>query len=396
MSYDYINLTGTIVPDTANLLAQTQQEFKDVFGQDLDVAPETPQGVLITAQTIAKDVMVRNNAALANQINPDLSGGVYLDAIWALTGGARDSETDSTVLVNMAGQPGAIIPQGVVGKNSNGDLFSSNSTIILDPDGNGVSIFTAQESGPIAAPAGTLNIIVEGSLGLETITNPADATLGTLEESDQSAKIKRKNTLGLMGRSQSENVTSYLYNTEGVLSLKYRENKTSSTLVIDGVTMFPHSIYVCVDGGTDLAVATGLNESKGGGCNYNNGPGTNVTVPVTDPYSGQVIDVKYDRPLNIPILVKVTVSLNQAVEDPETAVRDAIVAYADGPTGLTVGKPVSCFELSGAVSRAYPQLYVVNVETKLASGGSFSNAVIPIEIWEKSTLTESSITVVVV
>lgn len=86
--YNYITSSGVIIPDTAEQRTAVENEFKAVFGQDLDISPETPQGVLITMETENRDAIVRNNAELANQINPDLAGGVFLDAIWALMGGA--------------------------------------------------------------------------------------------------------------------------------------------------------------------------------------------------------------------------------------------------------------------------------------------------------------------
>lgn len=74
-----------------------------MFGQDLDISPETPQGVLITMETENRDAIVRNNAELANQINPDLAGGVFLDAIWALMGGARDATRSILTQVQFGG-----------------------------------------------------------------------------------------------------------------------------------------------------------------------------------------------------------------------------------------------------------------------------------------------------
>jgi len=153
MAYEYINSTGVIIPDTADLLGETQQSFKDVFGQDLVVTPDTPQGIIITALTIVKDLLVRNNAALANQINPLIAGGIFLDAILALTGYARDDQTFSTVLVNMAGVPSAVVPIGVTGQTPAGDIFSSQSGVTLDGTGAATVEFASIVAVPIPASA---------------------------------------------------------------------------------------------------------------------------------------------------------------------------------------------------------------------------------------------------
>ncbi len=61
--YEYITLSGVIVPDTAVTRAIVEAEFKNAFGEDLITSPETPQGVLITNEVLARDSFLRNNAA---------------------------------------------------------------------------------------------------------------------------------------------------------------------------------------------------------------------------------------------------------------------------------------------------------------------------------------------
>lgn len=400
MAYEYINSTGVIIPDTADLLGETQKNFKSVFGQDLVVTPDTPQGVLITALTIVKDILVRNNAALANQINPLIAGGIFLDAILALTGYERGKNTFSTVTVNMAGVPGAVIPGGIIGETTAGDKFESQSSVTLDSLGMASVTFAAIVAGAIGCPVGGLNTIVSGAIGLETITNPDEAILGSETETDANAKIKRKVTLALQGTSLAEAMISAVNKTSGVNSLFFRENVSDVTQVIDGVTMVSHSIYMCVDGGSDSAVANSMNITKGGGASYNNGPGTHKSIPITNEFSGQVINVKFDRPEIIQILVRATVGLNQAIEDPASSVRKAIVDYSNnmvpGTTGLIVGADVSCFELSGAVNRESPELFVYNMEISLVSPLSYSNNSIPISGWQKAAIVQSSITVILI
>ena len=82
--YDYVATTGVIVPDTAVIQTQVQDEYLAAFGSDLNISPSTPQGILITTETLARSSVADNNATLANQINPNESGGIFLDALLAL------------------------------------------------------------------------------------------------------------------------------------------------------------------------------------------------------------------------------------------------------------------------------------------------------------------------
>jgi Baseplate J-like protein len=395
--YQYVEETGVILPDTADLQAVVEDEYRAVFGADLVVTPNTPQGVLITAETIARANALANNAAVANQINPNLAGGAFLDAIWSLTGGQRIAATKSTIAgVALAGVAGTLIPAGTIAAKADGTQFASVGDVTLDGTGAAVVDFVALDFGPVACNPGALNTVVSGVLGWETVTNANAAVLGRLVESDGASRIRRRQTLALQGSGGPEAIISGLMDTEGVRSLSFRENVTDAPAVIDGINMAAHSIYVCVEGGTDLAVATTLLERKSMGAGYNGA----VTVNVTEPLSGQVYPVTFDRPTLVPVIARATVKVMGATGDPQELVRAAIVAFAagelEGEAGFVVGTDVSPFELAGAVNVQTPGLYVQNMEVSLQSVVNYQPTTIPIALDELATIAPGSITVVIV
>lgn len=394
--YQYLQNTGVVVPDTSDILTTVQNEFKTAFGDDLVVDPSTPQGVLITAETLARDAVVRNNAALANQINPNVAGGVFLDAIWALTGGERTKATRSTVTATLTGVPGAIVPAGArASVGIGGDEFELISTVIIGIGGSVDGFFQSLEFGPIAASVGALDSIVTPVLGWETVSNPAAALLGTATQSDVSARRARRNTLALQGVSLPEAITSAVYATEGVKSLSFRENVTNVAATIDGVLLAPHSIYVCVDGGSDQDVAAALLENKSLGAGWNG----SVTVTVTEPASGQPYTVKFDRPTEITILAKIYVRVGAVTGDPATIVRESIMQYVNGEIdnedGWTVGADASPFELAAAINYNSPGLFVTKAELAKQSDGIYSTNTIDIAIYQKAVTAPGFIQVII-
>ena len=80
-NYEYNTTTGIVVPDTSKVKEQVQNEFKDVFGQDLDVTESTPQGRLIEAETVARKRVIEMMALFANMMNINQSLGIWLDAL---------------------------------------------------------------------------------------------------------------------------------------------------------------------------------------------------------------------------------------------------------------------------------------------------------------------------
>lgn len=248
--YEYIDSTGTIVPDTSQILEGVQENYQAILGQDLVTTPDTPQGVLITAQTLILSAVVNNNAQMANQINPNISGGVFQDGIMALTGIQRVAATYTLVTnVTLAGVAGTPIPAGSQAQTQAGDIFESVGSVTLGGGGTAIVNFQAVEAGPIPCAANQLSIVVSNIDGWETVVNnpggsPASVTtIGQNTQSDQGARAYRNNTIAFQGVALALAITSALYATPGVTSLSFRENYES----------VPMGALISITGGATLS-----------------------------------------------------------------------------------------------------------------------------------------------
>lgn len=395
--YSYLVETGVIVPDTSELLTEVQNEWRQAFGNDLAVTPNTPQGVIITMEALARDGVVRNNAAVANQINPDLAGGVFLDALMALYGNGRIPASPSLIVgVEVTGVAGVLIPAGSRARQGmTGPVFQTTGAVSIGAGGTGLATFQALEDGPIAVPAGALDTIVTGVLGWDTVTNPLAAIPGVARESDAAARTRRRLTLGLRGVALPEAIISGLYEVTGVRSVQFRENVTNAPLVLTGsITLVPHSIIAIVQGGTDDDVAEALLAKKSLGAAWN---GT-TTVNATDPASGQVYAVKFQRPEVITTYAAFEVEQGSFVGDATLAIRAAVVAYAEGlqegEEGLQIGADVTAYELGGAVARVAPGLVIRSVTVGIAP--TPTGSIVNIDIGQQAAITDGTITVTIV
>lgn len=374
--YNYIDNTGVILVDTDIINTEVQQEYLNTFGSDLNIDPSTPQGMLITIETLSRTAVADNNAALANQINPNLAGGVFLDALLQLTGAQRVLSSPSIVNCTLTGVSGTLIPAGSQISTVDGlTVFKlvSNTTIPISGTIENVQ-FQSVQNGEIIANANTLTVIVSDILGWETANNPNAATLGTLTQSDVQARLQRQNTLGAQGNSIANNVISNLYLLPGVppSGVTFQENVLSVSATINEILMVPHSIYVVVGGSaTNLDVATTIQNSKAAGASYNNGLGIPISQVVVDQYSGQSITVLFDKPSIVTIEIIVTVHANTTVQNVETAVQNAIIAYSlgqlEGQPGFSVGQAVSPFQISAAIISQVPGLFIQEIEVAVLS-----------------------------
>jgi hypothetical protein len=374
--YNYINATGVIVSDASLIQAEVVAEYQNTFGSDLNVDPSTPQGMLITIETLCRIAVADNNAALANQINPQISGGVFLDALLQLTGAQRVSSSPSLVACTITGVSGTFIPAGSQISTTDGLTFFELVTATTIPLGGSISNiqFQSVQNGAIVASASSLTVIVSNILGWETVTNPAAATLGTLTQSDTQARLQRLNTLGAQGISIAANVIANLYLLPGVApsGLTFQENVSSTTQTINEIVMVPHSLYTCVGGSaSNLNIATTIQKSKSAGCSYNNGLGVPISQVVVDPNSMQSITVLFDTPSIVTISMIVTVHALTTVQNVTTAVQNAILNYAagnlEGQPGFSVGQAVSPFQIASAIIQQVQGIFIQEVQVGVLS-----------------------------
>lgn len=393
--YEYLTDKGVILPDTSETLSVVQSEWRNTFGSDLETDPSTPQGVLITSETLARNNLLNNNASLANQINPNISGGIFLDALLALTGIERNIQQPTVISdVTLTGVPGTIIGVGSQAKTSAGDLFELTSTLTIPSGGTILGTFQSVDYGPVPCADNALNIIVTAVLGWETVTNdqggsPASTTtLGATTQSDQAARAFRLNTLGFQGLSLAAAITSALYAVPGVNSLTFQENISASSQTINGISMLPHSVYACVDGGTDTDVAAALLENKSSGAAWNGG----TTVNVVEPASGQVYAVKFDRPELVTIFIKATIS-GITPDQATQAILDYAAGLIPNLQGFVVGADVSAFEIAAAIVAENPSASVSSCTISLST--SYSTTPIPIGVNQKAQTAANDITITV-
>lgn len=401
MAYNYINETGIIIADTSDIRSTVEQEFKDSFNnQDLVVDNGSPASVLITAETTSRKNLQETAALLANQINPNIAGGTFLDALWALTNGQRIAATSTTVTATIAGVSGTVIPSGSVAETTDGDRFQTISEITIPLSGTIDVSFQAVEAGAVSCLSGTLiNISDGGVLGWETVTNLSDGVIGKETQSDASARVDRRLTLSLGSKAVLFAIISGLYSIDDVNSLYIQENYEDTEEVINGVTMDPHSIYLCIDGATDDEVTTALYEYKTLGCGYNDGAsGFPITNTIQTPDTDKNYTAKFDRPDEVIVKIKISVravaSATNVVED----IKAMILAYADSDIrteGFKVGIDVSPLEIAASVALG-TDYFVTSCQVTKQVDDSFQSDAIAIDVWEKAYVTENLIEVIVV
>lgn len=386
-NYTYLDNAGIIVPDTSDIKETVQNEYQEALGTDLSLDDTTPQGRLIDIETDARTNVIENNAFIANLFNYKMSYGLFLDAMGANFGLYRDAAQSSIVTATITGVANTVIPANSQAQTQAGDIFYAENSITIPASGTVTATFLSLEKGAIPCAVNSLTKIIDGTLGWETITNLSPAILGSEKQSDESFKNEFDNNGLFTGTSILEDYKNELGKVPNVISSFVIDNGESSSIVYDTVTIAPHSVYACVDGGTNSDVAYALFRRKSAGSGW---AGTDVTVTVTDTQYNVPYTVKFDRPDPISIYYDVGYDIGtSSAANPNEAITTAILNYTNT---LKVGEDVLPLQVAAAINEQVSGIRLTSLKLGTTQG-SLSTTDVTIYINEVAKTTTAYITV---
>lgn len=384
-SYTYLLSTGTISIDTTDLLTDVETEWQNAFGATLNVDSSTPQGTMIAAETTARTSVMKNNADLANMMNPNLAYGSWLDALCSFLGIGRGTNISTIAQgVQLTGTSGTVVGAGSRIETPNGDIFSLVSAVTIPVSGIATGTYQSAAYGSIPFPTGAMTI-VDGTIGLGSVAavGTTTVTAGSSQNTDPQLKNKRNQQLSVQGTASAAAVAANLLNVANVTSVQVVENNTGATGLVNGVTFTkPSALWVCVGGNpSPAAVAAAMYAAHNSGCPWDYGTAGNGNpvqspsgVTVTDPITGLPYQVLYTTPILYDAYIVANVHQTESQSPGSEAMQQAILSYAEGleegEPGFVVGASVSAFEISGALARQYPGLYVKSVMVAAVPSGN--------------------------
>lgn len=300
--------TGVYVDEIADVREQVRAEWVKAFttagNPPLNTEPETPAGQLIDSQTAS--IVNKDNELLflAQQFNPLKASGIWQEALAAVYFIKRKPAIPSSAVIKCTGLYNTVIPQGVQIKSIiDNTVWESVTSDYIRKDGTVEIEFQCLEPGPVSAQPNTLSQIVTTIPGWDIATNENIALVGQFEESQAAFEDRRYKSVALNSRSSGESVFSRVAALNGVIAVSIAQNRTDEPSEVDGVSLKPHSIYLCVLGGEDQDIANAMYETVSAGCDYNG----SVSVEVTDPYTYAKDTVSFDRPTEQNIGIKVSI-----------------------------------------------------------------------------------------
>lgn len=378
--------TGISAPAFPDVLAWFQTAYQSIYGSDVSLDPSTQDGQWLAI--LAKVVSDANAMAVAtyNAFSPATAQGTGLSSVVKINGLERLTPSNSTADLTIVGQAGTIILNGLVGDEFQ-NQWALPAKVTIPPEGQIVETATCTTSGAISAAAASITKIINPTLGWQSATNIASATVGAPLESDATLRKRRAASTALPALTVLEAIVGRVENLPGVQAVASYENDTGTT---DGNGIPGHSFCLVVEAGDSVQIATAIAQTKTAAGTY----GTTSETIIDQ--NGVPTTINFFRPT--PQRVVATVNLSPKtgyLSSTGVAIQQAMANLVAGLPNGAIGVSVPWFELVGACNLGAPlnATYTITSVTIGIFGGSQSAADIAIAFNEQPGLAVADITV---
>ena len=267
-----ISSGGLSILSYPQIVDMLKTRYKEVYGSDINLAPETADGVWIHDIALLINNILQANQMLYRNLDVDSASGVYLENLCKLSNVYRKQATSSQArvqIINNGNTP--ITMNGVSCLDVNGLIWDSLQSFTLQPYGttsgsepNVVQedrievVVVCRQSGSIKAPIGTIKQVVNIDADyLLSVVQLENADVGSDVETDAELKARRNDSSSPIGMTTIDSLVGAILNIAGIRDCIIVNNYTNSTLGdgtggtieykgFDGTQILPHSIYVVV------------------------------------------------------------------------------------------------------------------------------------------------------
>jgi uncharacterized phage protein gp47/JayE len=317
---DILDDSGLQLKTLPELVAELNDAFRAIYGNDINLDPESPDGqalnILAQYGIDIREVLQE----IYSSMDPNQAQGIVLDQRVALNGIRRRAGTFTVVpvtitfdrTVTLAGLDtfsGSIdIPAGVYTvKDDSGTQFAllASGTFAA---GTQTLNFRAAELGAVEVTVGSITSPVTVIAGVTTINNLSGAIIqGQDEETDTQLLLRRERSLANIASGYLDAIEGNLLEVDGVTEVRVYENQTN---IIDADDIPPHSIWAIVEGGADMNIANILYAKKTAGAEYKG----DIEVEVQRTF-GRTELVKFDRAISEELYVEFSIILPSGIVD---------------------------------------------------------------------------------
>jgi hypothetical protein len=397
-----ITAAGISGPSYADIFAQLQSQYWQIYGSDAVLTPDTQDGQMLAV--FAQAIYDAGQACIATyqQFSPQTAQGTGLSSVVKINGLTRIGGTPSTAVVTITGTAGTVINGGMIGDNQNlNTQWTLPATVTIPLAGTIAVTATCTVNGATAAAPATLVNILTPTAGWTGVTNAGAATAGVAVETDIALRVRQGTAAAQPSQTLLAGIKTAVAAVSGASPSWVYENDTDT---VNSIGLQPHSIGVVTAGGAPASIAAAIATKKSPGTSTN-GPNSYTYV---DP-NGVPDLINWYTLANVPLTLTVTVhSINNYVSTTSTLIQQSVSAWVNSlgiggtsylnqlfaPAMLFGDGAVAATGYSQAQLEAFSSTYTITSILQSRTGPPAA-ADVAIAFNELSTCAPASVTVVV-
>ncbi|HDR1130492.1 TPA: baseplate J/gp47 family protein [Pasteurella multocida] len=289
--------SGIVIERLDSILERVEQGFKRIYGQNINIDPDTPDGQMIGILGQIKVDLEELAEDVYRQLDPDLATGAWLEQRVAYAGLVRRKASYSYLRsVILTGDPYTEINNLIV-SDTNKTRWILEQKATLNESGSARADFRSEELGAFSLNANTQLTIETITLGLNSVTTSVDAEIGIEEETDSQLRQRFSKSRAKNAINSAEAIEGEIGDLADVKQVIVLENNTSQT---DSIGISPHSINVVVEGGNETDIAQVIYKNKGAGIGLQGQTSVNLMI------NGKQRAIKFDKATPVDVHISMT------------------------------------------------------------------------------------------
>lgn len=333
--------SGVQIQTYEEIVAELQAAYRDIYGQDIDLSSNTPDGQRIGIESKARLDMQSYAVALYNSLDPDLATGNAQDSIVKLSGITRRPATRSTWGIEVTTDRALTLEDGYTIKDDIGQKWIITDDVALTA-GTTTVTFRAETFGAVE---GFANAELEQDtivLGVTALAAPSEATVGIDEETPPELRQRRNRSLQNPAYSVIGSLFAKLSDLPGVTDVAVYENDTKTDDADTGIDA--NTIWAVVEGGAQTDIVETISKQKTAGANTKGAQSGDFTETLVRPDGSTftiVHTMRFDRPNVTPVFVNVTATRKSS----DQPIDVALIAQEIAAASFNIGDNILATEL---------------------------------------------------
>lgn len=344
---DIIDFNGLQTKDFNTLLSDIQTSIQNIYapnGEEINFTSSSPDGqitnILAEIGTVAREILTETY----NTLSPSNCSGAVQDIRYQINYLWRKGATFTIQNIDITCDR-TITLQGLDG--SYNDINASSYTVSDDAGnlwylidtttiyaGTTSLPFRAKNIGQVIPTIGTITTQNTIIAGITSVINSVGYTsLGEEQETDLEFKLRREKSVSNASDNNVDTITGQLLQLDGVTDVYTWVNNTNST---DSTGTEAHTLWVIINGGANSDIADVIYTNIGGADTRGNVEIQTATI------SGQVLDIRFDRPTVVPLYVRYNIKVTG---DKDFINVDGIKSKIVEITSYNIGQDVSTAQL---------------------------------------------------